>query len=61
MQETQKMQVDLWVGKILWSRAWQPTQYYCLENLIDIGAWGATVHRVAKSRTRGKQLSATQF
>ena len=29
-----------------------PLQYSCLENPMDRGAWGATVHRVAKSRTR---------
>ena len=28
-----------------------PFQYSCLENPIDIGAWQATVHRVAQSRT----------
>ena len=28
-----------------------PLQYYCLENPMDGGAWWATVHRVAKSRT----------
>ena len=28
-----------------------PLQYSCLENLMDRGAWQATVHRVAKSRT----------
>ena len=27
-------------------------QYSCLENPMDRGAWRATVHRVAKSRTR---------
>ena len=32
-------------------------QYSCLENSMDRGAWCATVHRVAKSRTRLKQLS----
>ena len=26
-------------------------QYSCLKNPIDRGAWWATVHRVAKSRT----------
>jgi len=26
-------------------------QYSCLENSMDRGAWWATVHRVAKSRT----------
>ena len=29
-----------------------PLQYSCLENPTDGGAWWATVHRVAKSRTR---------
>ena len=28
-----------------------PFQYSCLENPMDRGAWWATVHRVAKSRT----------
>ena len=34
-----------------WRRQWHPTQYSCLENPIDGGAWLAAVHRVAKSRT----------
>jgi len=29
----------------------KPLQYSSLENLMDGGAWQATVHRVAKSRT----------
>ena len=29
-----------------------PVQYSCLENPMDRGAWRATVHRVAKSRTQ---------
>ena len=29
-----------------------PLQYSCLENPMDRGAWQATVHGVAKSRTR---------
>ena len=29
-----------------------PLQYSCLENSMDGGAWWATVHGVAKSRTR---------
>ena len=33
-----------------------PLQYSCLENHKDRGAWRATVHRVAKSQTRLKQL-----
>jgi len=29
-----------------------PLQYSCLENAMDRGAWGATVHGVAKSQTQ---------
>ena len=35
----------------------KPLQYSCLENPMDRGAGQATVHRVAKSQTRLKQLS----
>ena len=28
-----------------------PLQYSCLENPVDRGPWGATVHGVTKSRT----------
>ena len=31
-----------------------PLQYSCLENPMERGAWWATVHRVAMSRTRLK-------
>ena len=31
-----------------------PLQYSCLENPMDKGAWQATVHGVAKSRTSGR-------
>ena len=34
-----------------------PVQYSCLENPMDRGTWWATVHRVAKSETKLKQLS----
>ena len=34
-----------------------PLQYSCLANPMDRRAWQATVHRVAKSRIRLKQLS----
>ena len=34
-----------------------PLHYSCLENPMDRGAWWATIHRVAKSRTPLKQLN----
>ena len=34
-----------------------PLQYSCLENLMDRGAWWATVHKVTKRWTRLKQFS----
>ena len=34
-----------------------PLQYSCLENPMDEGAWWATVHGVAKSRTRLSDLT----
>ena len=34
-------------------------QYSCLENSMDRGAWQATIHGVARSRTRLKQLSSS--
>ena len=34
-----------------------PLEYSCLENPMDREAWQATVHAVAKSQTRLKQLS----
>ena len=42
---------DPWVGKIPWRSGCQ-FQYSCLENPMDGGAWLATVHGVAKRRTR---------
>ena len=36
-----------------------PLQYSCLENPMDRGAWWATVHRVAKSRTRLSNFTFT--
>ena len=38
---------DLWVRKIPWRRARQPTPA-CLENPMDRGAWWAPVHGVPK-------------
>ena len=33
-----------------------PLQYSCLENPMDRGAWRATIHGAAKSRTRLRDL-----
>ena len=48
----QKMQ-ETWIQSLDWEepwrRKWQPTQYSCLENPKDKGAWQATTHEVAKS------------
>ena len=30
---------DLWVGKIPWSRKWQPTTVFCLKHSMDRRAW----------------------
>ena len=32
-----------------WRRKWQPTQYSCLENPTDRGAWQTTVNGITKS------------
>ena len=34
-----------------------PLQYSCLENPMDRGAWWATVHGVAKSQARLRDLT----
>ena len=44
-------------GDPLGGRHGNPLQYSCLENLMDRGAWWATVHRVVKSQTWLKRLS----
>ena len=49
---------DPWVRKIPWRRKWQ---YSCLENPIDGGAWGATVHGVAESDTFELLSTQAQF
>ena len=35
-----------------------PLQYSCLENLMNRGAWWATVHGVTKSQTQLSDLAA---
>ena len=42
MQETQETGFDPWIRKIPWSRKWQPTPVFCLENPMDRGAWQST-------------------
>ena len=43
---------QMWVGKIPWRREWHLLQCSCLKSFMDRGAWWATVHGVAESRTR---------
>ena len=45
-----------WVGKIPWRRTWPPSSVFLPGESHGRGAWWATVHRVAKSQTRLKQL-----
>ena len=45
------------LGRSPWRKAWQSTPVFLPGNPKDRGAWWATVHRVAKSQTRLKQLS----
>ena len=47
---------DPWVGKILWRRKWQFVSVFLPRESYGQRAWRATVHRVAKSQTRLKQL-----
>ena len=55
MEETQ---ADPGIGKIPGGGHSNSLHYFRLENPMDRGAWQATVHRVAKSRTQLKPLSA---
>ena len=47
------------LGRSLGEGNGYPLQYSCLENPTGRGAWQATVHAVAKSRTRLSQLHFT--
>ena len=38
-----------------------PLQYSCLENSMDRGAWWATGHEVAKSRTQLSDFTSLQL
>ena len=41
-----------WVRRSRGEGNGNPLQYSCLENPMDRGAWWATFHRIAKSRTQ---------
>ena len=45
------------LGRFPGGRYGNPLQYSCLENLMDRGAWRATVHRVTESQSRLKRFS----
>ena len=45
-----------WLGRSRGGRNGNPLQYFCLKNTIQRRAWWKTVHRVAKSWTKLKQL-----
>ena len=47
-----------WVGKIPWRRKREPSQYSCLENSMDRGAWRSTVHRV---KLKTKKMDSVMF
>ena len=47
-------------GRTPWKRSWQPTQYSCLENPMDRGAWQAAAHRVAHGRHDWSDLAHTK-
>ena len=62
MQETQKMQVQIPKSpRSPGGGHGNPPQYSCLGNPTDRGAWGATVHGVAKSWTRLSNFTFTFF
>ena len=61
VQGPQETWLSPWVGEIPWRRAWQATPVFLPGEFIDRGAWQATVHRVAKSFTRRKQLSKHEY
>ena len=48
---TREIQFNLWVGKVLWRRKWQPTPVLLSGKSMNGGSWQAAVHRVAKNRT----------
>ena len=57
MQETQETGSVPGSGRSPGGGHGNPLQYSCLETPMDRGAWWATVHGVARSQTRLKDLS----
>ena len=49
---------DLWVGKVPWRRAWQPTPVFLPGESHGQRNLEGTVHRVAQSWTQLKRLSS---
>ena len=60
-EATGNMDSILGLGRSPGEEHGNPVQYSCPENPTDRGAWQATVHGVAKSRTRLKRLSMHAF
>ena len=60
MQETQRCGFNPWVRKSPGVQNGNALQYSCLKNSMDRGAWRATVHGVARSRTCATEHSHTQ-
>jgi len=54
MQETQ---FDPWVGKIPWSRKWQPTPVFLTGELHRQNSLMGCVHGVTKSQNMTEQLT----
>ena len=50
-RNVKRLKFDSGSGKSLGGGHGNPFQYSSLQNPLDKGAWQATVHRVAKSRT----------
>ena len=50
--QCRKCRFNTCIGKIPWSRKWQPTPVFLPGKSMDRGAWQATVHEIAKSWRR---------
>ena len=59
--QCRRSRFDPWVGKVPGEGNGNPLQFSCLENPTDRGAWQATVHGVASSRTRLSDFTSLQW